>query len=363
MDRRQFVKLLGSAPFVSCKPSPPVAPLNSSQPIRFPKPIGSPVLESIRPVIEDSHHVQTHLEKIAEVAGWMAYEDLPMPDFFLPFGIGQDAAEAIDFIMVSDSIDFAFTDFTSHVKFQVDFAGKRWSDSEALFACLKRAQEEGIPILDGSFLARLKRSDLERIFRGNIELPLLDERAEILNAVGRTLENHYGGHFHNFVRAASPRLYDRGRGLIEMLTHEFPRFNDVYEFEGHEVKIYKLAQLGVWMMYVLLHSSRGFELQDPEKLTALADYIIPAALRVLGIFSYSPELEDAIRQYRIIARGSRQEIEIRAHTLYATALLREEVNKLRPPDLEVIIPQIDARLWTHYHTTFWPHHLTPTIMY
>jgi hypothetical protein len=29
----------------------------------------------------------------------------------------------------------------------------------------------------------------------------------------------------------------------------------------------------------------------------------------------------------------------------------------------VIIPQIDARLWTHYHTTPWPHHLTRTIMY
>jgi len=29
----------------------------------------------------------------------------------------------------------------------------------------------------------------------------------------------------------------------------------------------------------------------------------------------------------------------------------------------VIIPQVDARLWTHYHTTTWPHHLTKTIMY
>jgi len=29
----------------------------------------------------------------------------------------------------------------------------------------------------------------------------------------------------------------------------------------------------------------------------------------------------------------------------------------------VIVPQVDARLWTHYHTTSWPHHLTPTIMY
>jgi len=30
---------------------------------------------------------------------------------------------------------------------------------------------------------------------------------------------------------------------------------------------------------------------------------------------------------------------------------------------QVIISQIDARLWTYYHTTLWLHHLTRTIMY
>jgi hypothetical protein len=44
-------------------------------------------------------------------------------------------------------------------------------------------------------------------------------------------------------------------------------------------------------------------------------------------------------------------------------LLAEEINQLRPSDQQVVIPQIDARLWTHYHTTWWPHHLTKTIMY
>ena len=50
-------------------------------------------------------------------------------------------------------------------------------------------------------------------------------------------------------------------------------------------------------------------------------------------------------------------------TLYATALLTEEINRIRPKESQIVIPQIDARLWTHYHTTWWPHHLTKTIMY
>jgi hypothetical protein len=65
----------------------------------------------------------------------------------------------------------------------------------------------------------------------------------------------------------------------------------------------------------------------------------------------------------LIPRDSTEEVEIRAHSIYATALLREEINKVRPADLQVIIPQVNERLWTHYHTTFWPHHMTKTIMY
>jgi hypothetical protein len=98
-------------------------------------------------------------------------------------------------------------------------------------------------------------------------------------------------------------------------------------------------------------------------MTAFADYIVPVALRVMGILAYSPELEEKIRTRRLIPRDSQEEMEIRAHMLYATALLTEDINALRPRELQVIIPQVDARLWLSYHATHWPHHLTRTIMY
>jgi hypothetical protein len=338
--------------------------LAKENPVRWPTLSGSPVLDSLRPVIENSRDVRTHVEKITEVAGWMGYEELPLPELTLPFGVGTGhAKEAIDFILVADSIDTAFTDFSTHEKFQVDFAGQHWSDSDAEFACLKRALDAGKPILDGKYLAKLSRSELDDIFAGNMKMPMLDEKLAVLHEVGAVLAEKYDGRFHEFVQACSPRLYDHGNGLIERLVKEFPRFNDVSEFEGHEIKFYKLAQLGVWMLYSTLHKSGKFRLNDPEKMTAFADYIVPVGLRLLGITSYSPELENAINTHRLIPRDSRREIEIRAHCLYATALLAEEVNKLRGPKEQVIIPQIDARLWTHYHTTSWPHHLTQTIMY
>jgi hypothetical protein len=337
-------------------------PASGNSTVRWPKLAGSPVLDSLHPVIEHSRDVRTHVDKVAEVAGWMAYEELPMPDYQMPFGVGS-ADDAIDFILTADCVDTAFTDFSTHVKFQVDYAGRHWSDSDGLFACMKRAIDNGIPILDGKFLSRVTRPELERIFAGNIELPMLDEKMQVWRQVGAVLAEKYDGRFHNYVKSCPHRLYDNGAGIIDRMVREFPRFNDISQYDDATIKFYKLPQLGIWFVYSALRKGNQFPLDDIDKMTAFADYIVPVALRLLGITSYSAELEHAINTYQMIPRDSRQEVEIRAHCIYATALLCEEVNKIRPKDQQIIIPQIDARLWTHYHTTWWPHHLTRTIMY
>ena len=184
----------------------------------------------------------------------MAYEELPMPEYHLPAGVGvNDPNEAIDFIMVADVIDTAFTDFSTHVKFTTEYAGQHWSDSEAEFACLKRAMDNGIPILDGKFLAKITRQQLNEIFSGNIEMPMLDEKLAVLHQVGPVLAEKYKGRFSNFIHSCPPRLYDNGKGIIERLVVEFPRFNDVSQYDGYEIKLYKLPQLGIWFVYSSLH--------------------------------------------------------------------------------------------------------------
>lgn len=355
-----FAAVAAARKISACAPGSKISGLADSH---WPRPLGSPVTESLRPVIENSGDVHTHYEKIVEIAGWMAYEELPMPNLAVPYGLEKTPDVAMDFLMVGNTIDTAFTDFKTHVKFQTDQAGAHLSDSEAMFSCLKRAMDHGIPILDGKFLAKITRRDMERIFAGNMEIPMLEEKMGLLQQAGEVLAAKYGGRYYNFIRSCPPRLYDQGKGLVERLVAEFPRYNDVSLYDGHEVKFYKLAQLGFWQIYSGLSAEGVLRLEDPQKMTAFADYIVPVALRLMGMTSYSPALEQSIDTYRLIPRDSHQEIEIRAHCLYATALLADEINKLRPPEQQVIIPQIDARLWTHYHTTSWPHHLTRTIMY
>jgi hypothetical protein len=331
--------------------------------MRIPTRQGSPVLTSVIPVIEASNHVRTDETRLVDVASWLAYEELPMPQFLLPFKPRGDRGDVIDFVMLCASIDFAFTDFDTRTKFEAAYNGRVWSDSDALFACVGRALEEGDDLCDGNRLRTITAADLSKIFAGNIEMPMATERAAILREIGATLVERYDGRFRHVIDACSPRLYDGGDGLIDRLVADFPRFRDVSRHADHEVAFYKLAQLAIWMLYTSLEEWGGLRVDDIETMTAFADYIVPAALEVMGVLSYSDGLAQAIRNGQLIDPDSPEEVEIRAHTIYAVALLTEEVNARRSASSRVIDPQIDARLWTHFHTTTWPHHLTRTTMY
>ena len=323
----------------------------------------SPVLKSLEPVLNNAKLVHINKEKLIDVANWMAYEEFPKPDGSMLFDFGNDPDVLMDFTMVVNTMNFAFTDFTTGVKFETDYQGKRWCDSEAMLACMHRAINSGIPLFSGEYLANLTKEQFNTIFAGTIQMPMVDERVAIFNEVGRVLVEKYQGSYHNFVRSCSPRLYDQGNGLLERLVTEFPRFNDVSDYHGNKVQIFKLAQLGIWGMHLALSPRGHWKLEDASELTAFADYIVPVGLRVMGIFEYAKELEDQINNLQEVKRDSDAEVELRASSIYCIALLTEEINKRRPGMTPLLMPQLDFRFWKTYHATHWPHHLTKTVMY
>ena len=323
----------------------------------------TPVLVSVQPVVKAAELVRVNHEKISEVANWMAYEEFAKPDGSMLFDFGNDPDVLMDFTLVVNTMNFAFTDFSTGVKFETDYMGKRWCDSEAMLACLHRAINAGIPFFSGEYLAKVTRKDLESVFAGTIEMPMLDERVVLFNEVGRVLVEKYQGRYSKFVRSCAPRLYANGDGLLERLTTEFPRFRDVSSYQGSDVHIYKLAQLGIWGMHLALSPRGAWKLEDADKLTAFADYIVPVGLRVMGIFEYAPALEQQINDLVEVKRDSNAEIELRASSIYVIAKLTEEINKRRPGMDPLLQPQVDFRFWKTYHATHWPHHLTKTVMY
>ena len=49
-----------------------------------PDPIGHPILDTLPPVIRQARDVRLHDSRLEDVASWMAYEELPFPDFHFP---------------------------------------------------------------------------------------------------------------------------------------------------------------------------------------------------------------------------------------------------------------------------------------
>lgn len=318
------------------------------------------VLESIRPVIENSSHVTTNFAKIREIAQELKDYEFPHQNYDFYPDLSRDYL--IQFAFVLNSINFQFREFKDPWrKFEVEYGGEIYGGFFGLAHSLRKAVEEGIPVLDSKYLANLSKEQALKFLKGrNILIPMFEERVKILNEIGTVLSERYRGKFSNFLKISN-KAFDNGKGLVERLATEFHAFNDVRIYEPTKtlVKFYKKAQL----LFAVLHCNpnSGFKLADIDQLTVFADYKLPQALRDLGILEYSKDLAYKIDNRILIPEGSDEEVEIRAHTIYASDILCKEINKLRKG--KVTPNMIDEYLWLQGKKSKKPRHFTKTIYY
>lgn len=319
-----------------------------------------PVLESIKPVIANSRHVKTNISRIEKLAKKLSNFDFPEQSYgdFYP---DVDREGIIQFTFVFNSINFQFRDWRNpKLKFGLVYEGEFYGGSFGLAYALRKAIDDGIPILDANYLAGLSKQEAMKFLKRNILIPMFEQRVSILNEVGKILVDRYNGRFSNFLKLSS-KAFDNGSGLVELLAKEFPSFNDVriYRPTNTEVKFYKRAQL----MLAMLHCNpeSDFKLENIGELTVFADYKLPQALRDLGILEYFNELANKIDNFVLIPEGSDEEVEIRAHTIYASDILCEKVNVHRKD--KVTPNQIDEYLWLEGKKSKRARHFTETISY
>jgi len=322
----------------------------------------NPVLKSLEPILKEPQFVFINKRRIEEIAPEIAKEKLPIPEWREEVFI-EDDKKAIDFFMLFNSINFAFADFATNEKFTTFYKGKEWKGAFGMIASLKRALEKGIPLLNANYLTQIDRNGLRAIFKGNIEIPMLDERLEIFHEVGNVLLKKYKGHFCNLLEDGCYYAFNNGKGIIEKLVTDFPSFNDISEFNGHILKFYKRAQLAVASLYGRLRK-KGFNIKDIDDLTVFADYELPARLRQRGIIEYEESLENKILNYIPIEKDSRGEQEIRASTVDSCDSLVKEINKYRKNKINSL--SLDYKFWSERRIkkeNGYPHHLTKTIAY
>ena len=320
----------------------------------------SKVLHSIRPVIENLENVSIdHVQLTTEA------KKLSTVNYEIKVANNQDKRpeDIIRKTMLINTLNFAFTDFESQIKYALNVGDNTFSDTDAMVYQIDQAVEVGIDFYDGHYLRDITETTFKSIFRANIEMPMSKEKTDVLNQVGQILVEEYKGDWLNFVKSGPKKLYQNGEGLIERLVSQFERFRDTSIYLGEEVHFLKLAQLAFWGIHRELGKYGDFYIEDMENMTAFADYIVPVALEKMKIITYSEKLKNKIEQGVLIESDSIEEIEIRAATLFVTAQLTEEINKLKLEEEKIIIPQLDFKLWTDFHANKSPHHLTKTIMY
>ena len=203
----------------------------------------SKVLHSIRPVIENLENVSIDHVQLTTKA-----KKLSTFNYEIKVANNQDKRpeDIIRKTMLINTLNFAFTDFESQIKYALNVGDNTFSDTDAMVYQIDQAVEVGIDFYDGHYLRDITETTFKSIFRANIEMPMSKEKTDVLNQVGQILVEEYKGDWLNFVKSGPKKLYQNGEGLIERLVSQFERFRDTSIYLGEEVHFLKLAQLAFW---------------------------------------------------------------------------------------------------------------------
>jgi hypothetical protein len=317
------------------------------------------VLDSTRRVMDAARHVRIDREAVERLAARLADRGVEAPEWrvwphWWPDQEGSPLAA--DYVLVLDALNFCFW---GEPRWRVEYAGKVLDGYWALAACLRRALEASVPLLDPAYLAAFDERAARDLFAGQHEIPLLPERIANLREVGRGLQAA-GGSFATTIEAAG----GSGERLVQAVIRRFPSFDDTATYDGQPVAFHKRAQILVSDLHGIYHGRALGAFSDLERLTAFADYKIPQVLREAGILVYSPELAATVDSQQEIPPGDPREVEIRAGTIRGCELLRQALAARRAgPPLRAF--EVDWLLWSDAQgrTIETPYHRTRTIYY
>ena len=314
------------------------------------------VLESTREVVDAARDVRIDQDAVERLAARLAGQGVEAPEWRVWPHWWEDSDRAAHYVLVLDALNFSFW---GEPRWRVTYEGQTLDGYWALAACLHRALEEGVPLLDPEYLASFDEIAAEELFEGEAEIPLLRDRIANLREVGQGLLDA-GGSFAEVVRSAR----GSGEALVAEVVRRFPSFGDVATYHGEPVRLYKRAQILVSDLHGIYGGQGLGSFSDLDRLTAFADYKIPQVLREAGILVYSSGLADTVDRQEEIPPGDPREVEIRAGTIWGCELLRQALGQLRSgPPLRAF--EVDWLLWSDAQgrTIGRLYHRTRTIFY
>ena len=320
------------------------------------------VLESTRSLYDNFSLVRINKNELQRwCANWSSSEFItPAWDNYVHWD-GEGEALA-NYILLLDSLNFCFWPDKGQPKWTISYGGRHWNGYQALALSLRRAIEEGRPILEAAWMAQASLEEVTHIFRGldpQAPIPLLEKRAAHIRQSGQVLQEHFKGQFAEVIRAAQGSAVR----LVNLLVQYFPSFRDIHPYQGQELRILKRAQITPIDLYGSFHGQDLGSFSDLQRLTACADYKIPQVLRALGILEYAPSLADKVDNQELLPSGSLEELATRVGPIWATELIRQRLEELGVKKMAL---ELDWFLWNLGQEPLpheRPYHRTRTIFY
>jgi hypothetical protein len=317
------------------------------------------VLASTKGAVETARFVSINGENLAQIAEKIEER------FKKGLGIAEMGLHSagglrndLQLIFLEDAVNFCFWAEKDAPKWQIGGADGTWTTGGlyGLQACFGRGLKNRVPILDARRLVSLSMDDAAEFFIGanGVQIPLFEERVENLREAGRVLTEKFDGEFSNVMEAAGNDAVK----ITHMAIEYFPSFRDVSVLDGKDIFFYKRAQILAQDVSYIVQNAGG-ELHNLDRLTAFADYKLPQMLRMYGVLGYEEGLARRIDGYVQILHDSREEIEIRAATIWAVELLRQHLTGMTAAEINNAIWLMSQDVQGQAK----PYHRTRTIFY
>ena len=203
-------------------------------------------------------------------------------------------------------------------------------------------------------LENITLEEFKNILKGNIDIPLIEERYRIVTEIAKVVNEKMNSDFYGYINAMNS-----DQEIFSTILEHFSSFEDIRTYKGKTIYFYKLAQL---LTSDILHVIENKEQKkvDYSNLLGCADYKIPQVMQGFEILEYDKELSLLLETKTEIDENSEYEVEIRASQIVVINYIWSKIDKC--------IDRIDINdfIWGKGQDKtkeYKPYHLTRTTSY
>lgn len=310
------------------------------------------VLETNQFVVDNAKHVKINYDKINELIDELLVFDNVHYLTKVPYDVyNMNTKDLVNFLLIYDSIDFSFW---GNPKWTIDANGKKLDGGIALLHCIFNLFNNRDSLGVYKQLENISLEEFKEVLKGNIDIPLLEERYNIVTNIAKIVNRKMNGNFYDYIKDMN-----NDQEIFKTILNNFSCFEDTRTYEGKTIYFYKLAQL---LTSDILHVIKIKEQKEVNysNLLGCADYKIPQVMQGFGILKYDKKLSSLLEERQEIEENSEYEVEIRASMIVAINYIWEKIDKS--------IDRIDINdfIWSKGQDKtkkYKPYHLTRTTSY